>query len=66
MNRSAHRTQGNFRDGFVRHLRVVFPNVSFIGFTGAPVESTDRNTGAQGLRYESPAAFRKQMRLAGE
>ena len=30
--------------GFARHLRDALPNASFIGFTGTPVELTDRNT----------------------
>lgn len=30
--------------GFARHMRDALPNASFIGFTGTPVETTDRNT----------------------
>ena len=40
----AHRSQYGFIDGFARHIRDAFPNASFIGFTGTPVELTDRNT----------------------
>jgi type I restriction enzyme R subunit len=51
----AHRTQYGFRAkvdpktgeksyGFAQHVRDALPNASFIGFTGTPVELTDRNT----------------------
>ncbi len=30
--------------GFAQHVRDALPNASFIGFTGTPVELTDRNT----------------------
>ena len=40
----AHRSQYGFIDGFARHIRDVLPNASFIGFTGTPIELTDRNT----------------------
>jgi len=42
----AHRSQYDFIDGFARHLRHALPNASFIGFTGTPIELTDRNTRA--------------------
>src|SRR5207302_6566007 len=42
----AHRSQYDFIDGFARHLRSALPNASFIGFTGTPIEQTDRNTRA--------------------
>jgi type I restriction enzyme, R subunit len=42
----AHRTQYDFIDGFARHMRDALPNASFIGFTGTPVELTDKNTRA--------------------
>lgn len=42
----AHRSQYDFIDGFARHLRDALPNATFIGFTGTPIESTDRNTQA--------------------
>ncbi len=42
----AHRSQYDFIDGFARHLRSALPNASFIGFTGTPIELTDRNTRA--------------------
>nr|GFC63180.1 type I restriction enzyme, R subunit [Tanacetum cinerariifolium] len=38
--------QYDFIDGFARHLRDALPNATYIGFTGTPVESTDRNTQA--------------------
>jgi len=40
----AHRSQYDFIDGFARHMRDALPNASFIGFTGTPIELTDKNT----------------------
>lgn len=40
----AHRSQYDFIDGFARHMRDALPNASFIGFTGTPIEATDKNT----------------------
>lgn len=40
----AHRSQYDFIDGFARHMRQALPNASFIGFTGTPIELTDKNT----------------------
>ena len=40
----AHRSQYDFIDGFARHMRDALPKASFIGFTGTPIELTDRNT----------------------
>lgn len=42
----AHRSQYDFIDGYAKHMRDALPNASFIGFTGTPIESTDRNTQA--------------------
>ncbi|MBI5327855.1 MAG: type I restriction endonuclease subunit R [Deltaproteobacteria bacterium] len=42
----AHRSQYDFIDGFARHMRNAFPNASFIGFTGTPLELSDRSTPA--------------------
>jgi len=42
----AHRSQYDFIDGFAKHLRDALPYASFIGFTGTPIETTDRNTQA--------------------
>ncbi len=42
----AHRSQYDLIDGFARHMREALPNASFIGFTGTPVELTDKNTRA--------------------
>lgn len=42
----AHRSQYDFIDGFAKHLRDALPNATFIGFTGTPIESSDRNTQA--------------------
>jgi type I restriction enzyme R subunit len=33
-------------DGFAKHMRDALPNASFIGFTGTPIENTDKNTQA--------------------
>lgn len=40
----AHRSQYDFIDGFARHLRDALPNASFIGFTGTPIELSDKST----------------------
>jgi type I restriction enzyme R subunit len=40
----AHRSQYDFRDGYARHLRDALPNATYLGFTGTPIESTDRST----------------------
>lgn len=42
----AHRSQYDFIDGFARHIHDALPNASFIGFTGTPIELTDKNTRA--------------------
>jgi type I restriction enzyme, R subunit len=42
----AHRSQYDFIDGFASHMREALPNASFIGFTGTPIELTDKNTRA--------------------
>jgi len=42
----AHRSQYDFIDGFARHMREALPHASFIGFTGTPIELTDKNTQA--------------------
>ena len=40
----AHRSQYDFIGGFAKHLRDAIPNASFIGFTGTPIERSDRST----------------------
>ncbi len=40
----AHRSQYDFIDGFARHMHDALPNASFIGFTGTPIELSDKNT----------------------
>ena len=42
----AHRSQYDFIDGYARHLRDAVPGASFIGFTGTPIETEDKNTQA--------------------
>src|SRR5690606_14205208 len=49
----AHRSQYDFIDGFARHMRESLPNASFIGFTGTPIELTDKNTRAVFGNYVS-------------
>jgi hypothetical protein len=50
-----------FIDGFARHMREALPNASFIGFTGTPIELTDKNTRAVFGDYGrvSPAVARR-------
>jgi type I restriction enzyme R subunit len=50
----AHRSQYDFIDGFARHMRDALPNASFIGFTGTPLELTDKNTRAVFGEYIKP------------
>jgi type I restriction enzyme R subunit len=40
----AHRSQYDFIDGYARYLRDALPNATYLGFTGTPIESTDRST----------------------
>ncbi|MFN8445065.1 MAG: type I restriction endonuclease subunit R [Caldilineaceae bacterium] len=42
----AHRSQYDFIDGYAAHMRYALPNASFIGFTGTPIELSDKNTRA--------------------
>ncbi len=42
----AHRTQYGLIDGLARNLRDALPNASFMGFTGTPIETADRDTRA--------------------
>lgn len=37
-------TTGRMKYGYAKYLRDALPNASFIGFTGTPVASTDKNT----------------------
>ncbi len=37
---------GQFKYGFAKHLRDALPNATFVGFTGTPVESDDKDTRA--------------------
>ncbi len=38
------RESGKFKYGYAQHLRDALPNATFIGFTGTPIESDDRDT----------------------
>lgn len=49
----AHRSQYDFIDGYARHMREGMPNATFIGFTGTPIESADRDTRAVFGEYVS-------------
>lgn len=40
----AHRSQYDFLDGYARHLRDALPNATYLGFTGTPIEASDRST----------------------
>ena len=42
----AHRSQYDFLDGYARHLRDALPKATYLGFTGTPIESTDKSTKA--------------------
>ncbi|AQU85018.1 MULTISPECIES: type I restriction endonuclease subunit R [unclassified Halomonas] len=37
---------GTYKYGYARHMRDALPNASFIGFTGTPIESEDKDTRA--------------------
>ena len=37
---------GQFKYGYAQHLRDAIPNATFIGFTGTPIESEDKDTRA--------------------
>lgn len=50
----AHRSQYDFIDGYAKHMRDALPNASFIGFTGTPVDLTDRVTQAVFGKYIRP------------
>jgi len=39
----AHRTQYGLLEGYAYHLRKALPHASFIGFTGTPIEESDRS-----------------------
>ncbi|MDA2472678.1 type I restriction endonuclease subunit R [Bacillus cereus] len=43
---SATVTKENTKYGFAKYVRDALPNASFIGFTGTPVEASDKNTPA--------------------
>ncbi|MCS6996006.1 MAG: type I restriction endonuclease subunit R, partial [Casimicrobiaceae bacterium] len=40
------RQSGQYKYGFAKHLRDALPNATFVGFTGTPVETDDRDTRA--------------------
>lgn len=40
----AHRSQYDFVDGYARVMRESLPNASWIGFTGTPIEHSDKDT----------------------
>ena len=42
----AHRTQYDLIDGLARNLRDALPNAAFMGFTGTPIETADKDTRA--------------------
>jgi type I restriction enzyme R subunit len=40
------KTSGTYKYGFAKHLRDALPNATFVGFTGTPVETDDKDTRA--------------------
>lgn len=40
------RKSGRYNYGFAKHLRDALPNATFVGFTGTPVETADKDTRA--------------------
>lgn len=38
--------QGNLRKGLAKHMRDALPHATYLGFTGTPIESTDKSTRA--------------------
>ncbi|TSC92696.1 MAG: type I site-specific deoxyribonuclease, HsdR family [Candidatus Berkelbacteria bacterium Licking1014_7] len=42
----AHRSQYDFIDGYARHMHEALPAATFIGFTGTPIELSDKSTRA--------------------
>tara|TARA_R110002124_G_scaffold45866_5_gene138259 strand:- start:971 stop:4129 length:3159 start_codon:yes stop_codon:yes gene_type:complete len=40
------KNDGTYKFGYARHMRDALPNASFIGFTGTPIESEDKDTRA--------------------
>ena len=40
------RRPGKYKYGFAKHLRDALPNATFVGFTGTPVETDDKDTRA--------------------
>jgi type I restriction enzyme R subunit len=39
-------SEGNLKAGLAKHLRDALPGATYLGFTGTPIESTDRSTRA--------------------
>jgi len=37
-------SQGRLRSGLAKHMRDALPSATYLGFTGTPIESTDRST----------------------
>src|SRR6185503_4651280 len=40
------RKSGKYKYGFAKHLRDALPQATFVGFTGTPVETNDKDTRA--------------------
>jgi type I restriction enzyme R subunit len=45
-NATLDKKTGKYKYGFAKHLRDALPNATFVGFTGTPVESDDKDTRA--------------------
>ena len=46
MKATLNKDTGQYKYGYAKHLRDALPNATFIGFTGTPIESSDRSTSA--------------------
>jgi len=57
----AHRSQYDFVNGMAANLRDALPNASFIGFTGTPIELSDKNTRAVFGDYISVYDIRRSV-----
>lgn len=57
----AHRSQYDFIDGFARHMRDALPNATYIGFTGTPIETGDKNTRAVFGEYVDVYDFKQAV-----
>jgi type I restriction enzyme R subunit len=57
----AHRSQYGFEEGGARWMRDMLPNATYIGFTGTPIETDDRNTPAVFGKYADVYDIRQSI-----